>query len=421
MRIAVVVSRFPVLSETFIIEQLSGLVERGHDVTVHSLGPGDPDLDHPLIQRHGLMERVRYAPPQPVGFLASARMVLEHLARGTHGSRSRLLASLNPIRHGWEVRSLRLFAAVLGTADAEPYDVICAQFGTIGRLTIMLREVGAIRGPIATVFHGFDLSSQIERRGPRFYDELLRQGELFLPVNEPFANTLRSLGADPARIRVLHVGVDCQWHSFAPQDIPEEGALRLLSISRLVEKKGIEFAIRSVAELRRRVSRPIRYRVIGGGPLRSALENLVRELGLNDSVELAGPQTPAAVRQSLQDSHILLAPSVTAAHGDKEGIPVVLMEAMASGISVVSTRHSGIPELVQHRVTGLLAPERDPETLADHVEWLLRNPVGRRSLCRDARRHVELEFNSAQQADRLVALLEGISVSPPLDRPEINR
>lgn len=111
----------------------------------------------------------------------------------------------------------------------------------------------------------------------------------------------------------------------------------------------------------------------------------------------------------MRSAHILLAPSVAAANGDEEGIPVVLMEALALGLPVVSTTHAGIPELVAHGVTGLLAPERDPEALADHVRFLLTHPYECRSMALAGRRTVENDFDIDKLNAQLFAQYEEIS------------
>ena len=123
---------------------------------------------------------------------------------------------------------------------------------------------------------------------------------------------------------------------------------------------------------------------------------------------LQGRGVQAKVRAGLEDADVLVAPSVTAADGDEEGIPNVLKEAMASGLPVVATRHAGIPELVEDGVSGLLVPERDEAALADALERLARAPAGWAAMGRAGREKIEKEYDIDRLNDRLAGLLEGL-------------
>ena len=171
---------------------------------------------------------------------------------------------------------------------------------------------------------------------------------------------------------VHHMGVDTERYRFRLRRRDPDAPVELLTVGRLIEKKGVAYALRAVAGLAE-AGLPCRYRIVGDGPQRQDLERLRDELGLQDRVQFLGWREQQSVIGLMQDCDILLAPSVTAENGDQEGIPVTLMEAMASGMLVASTWHSGIPELVEDGVSGRLVPERDADPL---TAALLR-------LCRD--------------------------------------
>jgi colanic acid/amylovoran biosynthesis glycosyltransferase len=172
--------------------------------------------------------------------------------------------------------------------------------------------------------------------------------------------------------------------------------IRITAVGRCVEKKGHEFTLRALHALRvRRPDLPLRLDLIGEGPLLDDLQTLATALGLEDLVRFMGPLSHPEVLQALSATDIVSLPSVTAADGDKEGIPVVLMEAMAMRIPVVSTFHSGIPELVSHETSGLLSLERDVGTLARNIERLADDPAFRAILGEAARARIEAEFETA--------------------------
>src|SRR5205814_7567582 len=137
-----------------------------------------------------------------------------------------------------------------------------------------LRDFGVLHGKIVTAVHGYDMSRFLRRAGPAAYQRLLRKGDLFLPVSQFWSRRLQQLGCPGEKIAVHHMGVDCARFAFTER-APRQGAdVRLLSVARLVEKKGIAYAIKAVAELAREWP-TIRYKILGDGPLMNELSSLV--------------------------------------------------------------------------------------------------------------------------------------------------
>lgn len=406
MRLAVLVSRFPAVSETFVLQQVEGLVRRGHDVRVFARRPGDgADLLDPS-RRTSLEERTTWFDRDDVsrgGRLASAARALAALALAGPGRALRLAALACADADPLLAPAVRL-ARELARHDG--FDAVLCHFGPNGRLAALLDEAGLLGVPFATVFHGYDLTAHLRGRGDDYYALLLARGAAFLPVSERFAGVLRGLGSPDDRIRVHHMGIDGAQLAWG-EPAAVEGPVRLLSIARLVEKKGVRFAIEALARLARD-GVAAHYTVVGDGPLRTEIEALARDLGVADRLEVTGWAGREEVLARLRESHVLLAPSVTAGSGDEEGIPVVLMEAMACGVPVVATRHGGIAELVQHDVSGLLVDERAGPALAAAVARLVAEDGLRVRLSRAARKTVEEEFERTALDDRLVAILAGL-------------
>jgi colanic acid/amylovoran biosynthesis glycosyltransferase len=200
------------------------------------------------------------------------------------------------------------------------------------------------------------------------------------------------LGCPAERIHNLHVGLNLDQFPFLDRVRQPAEPARLLTVGRLVEKKGIEYAIRAMATLQHNYP-VLRYEIIGDGPLRSSLEQLTQKLGLEGKVVLHGARDSQFVQERMAAAHVFILPSVTAADGDQEGTPVSLMEAQASGLPVLATRHSGIPEVVLDGVSGFLLPERDVEGLAQKLVYLLENPEVCRALGARGRQHVENQFD----------------------------
>jgi colanic acid/amylovoran/stewartan biosynthesis glycosyltransferase WcaL/AmsK/CpsK len=400
MRIAFLVGVFPRLSETFILNQVTGLLDRGHEVDLYAERAGEETCVHPDVERYDLLRRTRYVrlPASPMARVIESPRAL--LASGPRG-RAALYRTLDARKYGMPAASLRLFYTALPFLCRRPYDVIHCHFGMVGLGGAMLRDAGAICGKLVTTFHAADLTVDPERFGPALYKRLFAAGDLFLPVSKRWEERLVRMGCDPARVRVHRMGVACRAFSFARSGSNSGGPVRITTVARLVEKKGVKYGIRAVAGLAR-AGRRIEYRVVGDGILRAELERLIHALDAAEWVRLLGWREQPEVREILRDTDIFLAPSVTARNGDQEGIPVSLMEAMAAGLPVVSTRHSGIPELVEDGVSGFLAPERDADALAGRLERLIEDPRLRREMGCRGRAFVDQHHDVDRLNDRLV-------------------
>lgn len=397
MRVAFLVGRFPAISETFVLRQILGVIDRGHEVEIYALERG---VDAPdVLARYGLNRRVRY-----LDLPASMGARLRHVARaGARLGRAPMLyaRALNVLRFGRMALSLRLTVLTDQIAALGPrcYDVIHCQFGPLGTIAVRLRRIGAWDGAIVTAFRGYD-ATELLKRSPHRYDDLFRDGDLFLPVSAALAESLRAHGCDPAKLLVHHSGIDCRSLTYRPRMLAPAERVRLVSVARLVEKKGIGIAIRAVAGLVAR-GYNVEYNVVGDGPERAALLRLIEQLDLGARIRLAGACSHAETLAALDRAHILLAPSVTAANGDQEGIPNALKEAMALGLPVVATRHGGNAELVQDGVSGILVPERDVNALADGIARLIDTHASWPAMASAGRHKVEADFDAARLSAEL--------------------
>jgi colanic acid/amylovoran biosynthesis glycosyltransferase len=166
---------------------------------------------------------------------------------------------------------------------------------------------------------------------------------------------------------------------------------RVLSVARLVEKKGLDDGIRAIA-LARRAHPEIRYDIVGDGPLRGALAALIGALDQGEAITLHGSQSHARVREMMGQAQALLAPSRTAGDGDVEGLGVALLEAQAAGVPVIATRHGPFAGIITPGETGFLAAERTPDELARYLETLIERPELAATISAAGRSSVERRF-----------------------------
>jgi glycosyltransferase involved in cell wall biosynthesis len=297
-------------------------------------------------------------------------------------------------------------SATLDAAIAEEkVDLIHAHFGVEGvyALPFALRH----QLPLITTFWGFDAT--LSRRNlllsgkpawiryGLFADRLRRRGALFIAVSEFLRGRLLQSGFPPDRTIVHYNGVDL--NAFAPSEHDFENPT-ILSVGRLVEKKGIEYLIEAFALVARELPE-VRLEIAGDGPLRPSLERLSSESGLSARVTFHGSLSHAAVAGLMREASIFCQPSVTASDGDAEGLPTVVLEAAATAKPLVGTLHSGIPEIVADGKTGFLVAERDVGALADRLLALLRNSDLRRRMGEAGRKRIEEKFDLRKQAKRL--------------------
>jgi colanic acid/amylovoran biosynthesis glycosyltransferase len=234
---------------------------------------------------------------------------------------------------------------------------------------------------------------------------LFQEVDVVMGISRYAIQRLMQLGCPEEKLCVLHTGVFPARFPFRARHLEAGEPVRILTVGRLVEKKGLEYALRAVAEVRRCQSN-LRYEIIGEGPLRSELEDLIRQLDLASIVNLRGAASADVVRRSFAESHLYLLASVTAGDGDQEGIPVSLMEAQSCGLPVVSTLHSGIPELVADGGSGLLVEERNVEHLARALLQLVQNPRAWPSMGEYGRKTVEARFDTAALNRDLLTIYE---------------
>lgn len=412
MRVAVVVEDFPKASETFILNQVVGLIQRGVDVEIFAVRRWKSDVQHPSVARHELLQRTHFR-GMPSPRIARAATAASRLMSGPAHLRRPLLRSLDFREWGLDAFSFQLFFDALAFNE-RTFDVIHCHFAYNGERAVQARELGVLSGPILTTFHGIDVNP---RRREGAYQRLFASGDLFTANTRFTANRASELGCDRDRIAILPMGLRVKEYRFRERRKLRDEPLRILSVARLVEKKGLEYGIRAVANLARE-GFDVEYTIVGDGRLRRRLERLATQLGMIDRINFLGWCDEDGVTALYDAAHIFMLPSVTAANGDREGQGLVLQEAQASGLPVISTHHNGIPDGVVEDISGLLVPERDTIALTQALKTLAARPERWPDMGRAGRQFVETQYDQDVLTDRLLQLYEhAVDLQRPQKRP----
>lgn len=354
LKILFVLGRFPLLAEKAILNQIIGLIKRNQDVYIYaSKNSGDLSKNHADVEQYKLLNRTFY---------------------------KKLPSNLNT------------------------FDIIFCQFGPHGIKLANIKKQNGFRGKLITCFRGADLSKTVARNS-HAYDELFKVGDFFMPVCNFFKNRLINLGCDPSKIIVHHSAIDCSKFKFKKRYPESDSSIRIASTCRLVEKKGLEYAIRAVAQIYQKHPN-IQYLIIGGGPLEEELKQLIKQLKAEKYIKLIGWCTSEEVANILNYAHLFILPSITAIDGDQEGIANALKEAMAMGLPVISTYHAGTAELIQNGISGFLVPERNINAIVNRLEYLINHPEIWPVMGLTGRQKVEREFNIEKENDKLVHIFQ---------------
>lgn len=297
-------------------------------------------------------------------------------------------------------------APCLPVLQREDAVLIHAHMGWEGCRALAVARAAGL--PLVTSFYGRDAG--ILPRRPwwrRRFTRLFAAGDAFLVEGPALGRRLETLGCPAEKIRVIHLGIDPARIPFAERRPAPDGAIEVLVSASLRPKKGVPQAVAAFAAAAADFPQA-RLRILGDGPQRTEVESTIRRHGLGERVVLEGYVDYARHLAALGAAQLFLAPSRTAPDGDTEGgAPVALIEAQASGLPIVSTRHADIPEIVAADA-GLLSPEFDDAALAANLRSMLAHSEPWPAMGRAGRRQVESGFTAATQVRLAEAVYEEI-------------
>jgi colanic acid/amylovoran biosynthesis glycosyltransferase len=396
-RVGYILKMYPRFSETFILNELLELERQGVALRIFSLKRPDDGIGHADA---ALLEApVTYVPSlEWRNFPCYAAAHLRAFAANPRGYAGALLHLLRR-RRRTSIKHFLQGGLVAPLVRREGIRHVHSHFAS-GATSVALHVQRLAGTSYSFTAHAKDiyLSSVTEIDLSR----KLRGAHFAVTISEFNCRHLSRLAPEARLVRIYN-GVDPG--RFTPNGVPRMQPPLVLAVGRLIEKKGFDDLIRACALLRAD-GVPFCCRIAGKGALDRDLRSLIGDLGLGALVELAGPIPRERLFELYSQASVLAAPCVIGADGNRDGLPTVLVEAMALGVPVVATDVTGIPELVEGGRTGLIVPQRDPAALAQAIRTLLADPSWSRLLARAARRHVEQQFDLRRNVAELRSLFE---------------
>lgn len=399
LRIAYIASQIPTLSETFVYNEILMLRERGHFVRALSTREPETEVaevaaqfaDTDYLYDQGMFEILRefilFTISSPTAVVRASRWLISDLVALRIFSRNGIAL---------------VFQFVIGALVARriiqsEITHIHAHFAHVP--TQIAMYAAAMAGiPYSFTAHANDLferGSLIKQKAER--------AKKVISISNYNHRHLVDLGVKEGKIEIVRCGISPKFLRMFETKASRrhQTSFNIGSIGRLIEKKGMDTLIRAVAILKEKGHRDIEVTIYGDGPERKALEDLIEEQALTNEIKLPGSICHEDLPNWLRDLNLFVLACKRDANGDQDGIPVVLMEAMAAGVPVISSKISGIPELICNDHSGILTPPDNPEELAAAIKQMKDDGDFADRCATNARRVVEVEFSLMRNVEKL--------------------
>lgn len=416
VHIAYILKGYPRTSETFITNEIRLLEKMGVGLSIFSVKKLEGQQNHAMVK--DIKAPVTYLPQaDPLSEARFSRWVIDNVPKfsDSHARlfRKRPLAYLKVF-----LECLVMSVQYRNSVFDLPREVFFKEFLQAGFIANALIESGQIQHLHAHFCHGsttialfastmsgipFSFTAHAkdiylkELNPGNLLQKKMQQAEFLVTCTGANEEHLKKLAPKGTKIHKIYHGLDTQLFANSVQEMPKRNGTEMpivLSVGRLVEKKGFDYLINACSLLKER-GRHFKCQIVGGGDgYAETLSNLIKALGLEDTISLLGAVTQEELREIYQQATLFALPCLVVDNGDRDGIPNVLVEAMAMHVPVISTDISGIPELIEDNINGLLVPEKNAVAMADAIERLLLSPELRQQLGNAGRTRVCKDFDS---------------------------
>lgn len=391
-----VLRKFPVLSETFILNEILALEARGVEIHIFPLAPFRDPRFHPGVGR--LKATMHHVP----GF-SDIRTLLRHAGRTAQRNPKRFRRRLFKALMSGRPESVWRFLQAAYIADrARRVRVTHLHAHFANHPATVAHQASKLLGvPFSVTAHAYDIYRDADVRAIAGW---MADAKFTATISDYNVAFLKSITRDrPARIELVRNGIDLT--QFAPASASPGGKFRMLTVSRLVEKKGIPILIEACRLLRERGLEFV-CEIVGKGAQKALLDRLIKEAALGGMVKLIGPLAQDEVLQYYRRAHLAVFACIVGKDGNRDGLPVSIVEALACGVPVIGTPVTAIPEAVRDGVNGYVVPEGDAVALADAIEKVMRDRELLERLRAAARPSVVESFDERRTIERLSQLFQ---------------
>lgn len=397
MKIAYITSCFGTQSHTFIRREIRALRNLGLRLSLYGVRR---DEQSTAPDAEDLIAETRYL--YPLSYSALLRSNLFFLFRSPLHYLKGLASAFSSTEFGLKRRAKMLYhyfaaAAVARDMLTQNVDHIHAHFMNVSA-SLAMYAAHHSKTPFSITVHSAGTFRTPHILGVH---QKLSSAQFLLMISTYNIEYFSNIVPCREKSHVVRCGMELTEFDFRGNSKPQSNPARILAVGRFVEKKGFRYLIQACRELCER-GVDFQLSLIGDGPLRRDLESEVVGLDLENIVNFTGPKSTNEVRAAMADADVVVVPSVTSASGEMEGLPVVIMEAMAIGVPVVASAHSGIPEIVRDGKTGYLTPEKDASAIAEAVQKTLQQPSA--AMVADAYNLVSETFNVQHVAQQRLEL-----------------
>ncbi|AEM57715.1 hexosyltransferase [Haloarcula hispanica N601] len=390
MNILYYLGSFPKLSESFVLNEIYELENRGHNVVVFALNNPDEDIEHEEYEELDVPVRYADAPSYiDVIDLVSSKVIHPRVLQNA-------VFKASPKRHAVAFHRSKQCIEFVGEQNLD-IDLVHGHSASLerfpGRYVASYYDV-----PFTVTAHAADLYDNPNRKQ---LEHIISKVDHVVTISEYNKNYIESEITDISPINVVHAGIRPK--KFEPSSLIAD--MRILTVSRFVEKKGLPYAIEAVSKVIDQFP-DLEYHIVGSGEMEDELSMQINNHNLNDTVKLLGNVSDERLVTEFDKASCFLLPCIVAESGDRDGIPVALMESMAMQTPPISTNVSGIPELIDHQQNGLVVEPKNTDGLAEAISSILSDSEKQHRFGEAGREKVAQKFNVEHEADKLKSVFK---------------
>lgn len=399
-KVAVVVGSFPSVSETFVINQIIDLIDRGYDVSVFAYSKNSLKVIHEKILDYKLLERTYYPDNMNLSkYLRYLDFFKFLLLNRNKINFARLLKAFNFFKPGRKVFALTTYTKHKWILDKSPFDIIHVHFGTVAVNIVEMRKKGYLANTgFITSFHGVDISPELLAHQPLLYKDLFKEVDL-MTVNSEYTRLLLKKVSSSEKVKILPVGLNSSY--FKKTENFSGSKFIALFVGRLIELKGPQVALNVIHELVKKGVKNIELKIVGDGEFRNKLESYIECNHLQENVKLLGTVSQERVKQLMEKSHILLLPGIYDKNGRAETQGLVIQEAQSMELPVIISDVGGMKYGMIDGETGFVVKENDIDAFATKIKFLMNNEDKRREMGKKGRAFVVKNYDSKVLGDKL--------------------